>query len=349
MELKQFCTDHNIPMEELGPIGEVSDGFHTFDSLYHQRLILFAALVRAFPNRAWKSHKHSDGKPPFGGGWFIVGINTPEGQYTYHYEDKDWDLFQCPEVATAPEWDGHTDKDVTRLLSMFKPESGSQSDWAEREVALAIAAEKKMAEGTNDWAYGAGCYESALRARQSLALDNHTGYSIQITKGILNRLIDGKCLTPIEDTPDIWTDITEDFPEGTKSKHYQCKRMGSLFKEIAEDGTVTFSDSNRVYCTNLENPDVTFTNGLSRQLVDKVFPIQMPYFPASKKFKVVVDEFLVDPKNGDFDTVGYICILTLDGRKVELNRYFKEVDGKMVRIEKAEFDERKAKKVTKNG
>ena len=70
MELKQFCTDHNIPMEELGPIGEVSDGFHTFNSLYHQRLILFAALVRAFPNRAWKSRKHSDGKPPFGGGWF---------------------------------------------------------------------------------------------------------------------------------------------------------------------------------------------------------------------------------------------------------------------------------------
>ena len=29
MELKKFCTDHNIPVEELGPIGEVSDGFHT--------------------------------------------------------------------------------------------------------------------------------------------------------------------------------------------------------------------------------------------------------------------------------------------------------------------------------
>ena len=29
--------------------------------------------------------------------------------------------------------------------------------------------------------------------------------SIQITKSILNRLIDGKCLTPIEDDPDIWT------------------------------------------------------------------------------------------------------------------------------------------------
>ncbi len=237
MELKKFCADHNIPVEELGPIGEVSDGFHTFDSLYHQRLILFAALVSAFPNKAWKSHRHSDGEAPFGGGWFIVGIQTPEGQYTYHYEDKDWDIFQCPEVEKAPEWDGHTDKDVTRLLSLFKPEPGTQSDWAEREVALAIAAEKKMAEGTNDWAYGAACYGSALRAHQSLSRDGHSGYSIQITKGILNRLIDGKCLTPIEDTPDIWTDISESFSKDDKRKHYQCNRMSSLFKEVAEDGT----------------------------------------------------------------------------------------------------------------
>lgn len=347
MELKQFCKDNNIPLEKLGDIGEVSDGFHTFNSLYHQRLILFATLVGVFPGIAWKSHKHSDGEAPFGGGWFIVGINTPEGQYTYHYKDKDWDLFQCSEVETAPEWDGHTDKDVTRLLSILKPEKGTQSKWAEQEVALAIAAEKKIAEGTDDWAYGVACYESALRAHQSLSHDGHSGYSIMITKGILNRLIDGKCLTPIEDTPDIWSDISEVFSKGDKRKHYQCKRLSSLFKEVAEDGTVTLSDTNRVYCVNVEDPDATFTNSFATRLIDKIFPITMPYFPASKKFKVVQDDFLVDPKNGDCDTVGYICIMTPDGKKVELNRYFKEVDGKMVQIEKDEFDERKAKRVDK--
>ena len=42
-----------------------------------------------------------------------------------------------------------------------------------------------------------------------------------------------------------------------------------------------------------------------------------------------------------------IRFITPDGKKVELNRYFKEVDGQMVQIEKAEFDERKAKKVDK--
>ena len=64
MDLKQFCKDNNIPLEKLGDIGEVSDGFHTFNSLYDQRLILTAVLACAFPNRAWKSHKHSNGEAP---------------------------------------------------------------------------------------------------------------------------------------------------------------------------------------------------------------------------------------------------------------------------------------------
>lgn len=348
MELKQFCKENNIPLEKLGDIGEVSDGFHTFNSLYHQRLILFATLVNAFPHLAWKSHKHHDGEAPFGGGWFIVGISTPEGQYAYHYENKDWDIFHCQLVETAPEWDGHTDKDVERLLSLTTaPEKGTVTNWAAKEVELAIQSEKEATKGTDDWRYGAGCYESALRAFQYLARDNDDDISIQMTKSILNRLVDGRTLTPIEDTPDIWSDISEVFSKGEKSKQYQCKRMSSLFKKITEDGTVSFSDTNRVSCVNIENPDVSFINGFATRLIDSIFPIKMPYLPSRKKFKVVVDDFLVDPQNGDYDTIGYLHILTPDGKKVELNRYFKEVDGQMVQIEKAEFDERKANRVGK--
>lgn len=101
-----------------GGIGEMSDGYHTFNGLYYQRMILFAALVKAHKDRAWKSHRHEDGELCFGGGWFIVGIDTPEGSYTYHYEDKDWDRFDCQELTTAKHWDGHTEEDVTRLLSL---------------------------------------------------------------------------------------------------------------------------------------------------------------------------------------------------------------------------------------
>ena len=102
-------------------IGEFSDGFHTYNQLYHQRAILFASLVNLMPDKAWKSLKHEDGKYCFdsNGKWFIVGIETPEGQYTYHYETEDyWDIFKCQELECSKHWDGHTEKDVTRLLSL---------------------------------------------------------------------------------------------------------------------------------------------------------------------------------------------------------------------------------------
>ena len=100
-------------------IGEVSDGFHTFNGLYEQRMILFAALVKAYKDKAWKSYRHEDGEYCFGGGWFIVGIDTPEGSYTYHYENKYWDMFDCVDLPRAKHWDGHTEADAeTRLMSL---------------------------------------------------------------------------------------------------------------------------------------------------------------------------------------------------------------------------------------
>ena len=115
IDLKEMFTDFDLPIEN---IGEISDGYHTFNDLYHQRLVLFAALVNTFHELSWKTKRHNDGEECFGGGWFLVGINTPEGPYTYHYEMKDWDLFKCKEIDKGPKWDGHTDKDVTRLLSL---------------------------------------------------------------------------------------------------------------------------------------------------------------------------------------------------------------------------------------
>lgn len=101
-----------------GGIGEMSDGYHTFNGLYYQRKVLFASLVNAYKENAWKSYRHEDGELCFGGGWFIVGVETPKGNYTYHYENKDFDLFDCKELPVAPHWDGHTEGDVTRLLSL---------------------------------------------------------------------------------------------------------------------------------------------------------------------------------------------------------------------------------------
>ena len=118
-EEKQYLIEQANTVSE---IGEVSDGYHTFNSLYNQRLCLWAALVKAYKDKAWKTRCHHDGEPCFGGDWFLVGITTPAGDYTYHYELKDWNLFDCKVLDKAPEFDGHTDKDVTRVLTL-QPDS----------------------------------------------------------------------------------------------------------------------------------------------------------------------------------------------------------------------------------
>ena len=82
----------------------------------------------------------------------------------------------------------------------------NMSDWAKKEVELAkIIEAKDLKEGEFD--YGGACYDSALKAFNSLTEDGHSGMSIKIAKQILNRLIDGSPLTPIEDREDIWVII----------------------------------------------------------------------------------------------------------------------------------------------
>lgn len=232
-------------------------------------------------------------------------------------------------------------------MNLKKNRTDKFMDWAEREVALACAKEREMSKGKGEENDGIACYESALRAYRSLMRASKDQFYIFTIKGILNRLIDGKPLSPIEDTPDVWEDISQSCSHEDTHRHYQCKRMPALFKDVAPDGTITFSDVGRTYTVDIEKPDVAHKNSFSIRLIDKIFPITMPYFPTDKRFVVVRDTFLVDPKNGDYDTMAFLYLITPTGKKIELNRYFKEEDGKMVGIEKGEFDDRKAKRVDK--
>lgn len=125
-------------------IGELSDGYHTYDELYEFRKMYNAVLFNEWclnyynyikaenlgtnfgskPNPKYNVHKswrHNDGELCFGGGWFIVSAMLPTGLISNHYKAEDWDLFKVPEVEKAIyEYDGHTPQDtLTRLSNLI--------------------------------------------------------------------------------------------------------------------------------------------------------------------------------------------------------------------------------------
>ncbi len=214
----------------------------------------------------------------------------------------------------------------------------NMTEWAKNEIEIACKKERGN-KPTNEWDYGCACYESAYKAFLSLMDDEHSGFSIGVAKSILNRLIDGKPLSPIEDTPDIWGD--DAICEFDNCTTYQCKRMSSLFKDVYKDGTVKYHDVNRFYCLDRDNHNVCgWYNGFISRLLDTLFPIVMPYNPASKPWYVYCTEGLSDPKNGDFDTIGIWYILKPDGERVEINRFFKDGEDDWIEICQQEYDNR---------
>lgn len=144
-------------------IDDVSDGFHTFRQLYYQRMMLFAAIVKQNKDKAWKSLRHEDGELCFGGGWFIVGIDTPEGSYTYHYENNYFSLFDCEELERGKHWDGHTEKDVTRLLSLSPAQPEPLIDKEQRIFLAAMGREEKVCKQVDEECRDCrGAYEDSL-------------------------------------------------------------------------------------------------------------------------------------------------------------------------------------------
>ena len=115
--------------QEQEDMGEVSDGYHTFNELYYYRMLYNAAFFNLLP-KGWvhKSKRHHTGEECFGGGWFIVIANLPTGQISNHYELKDWDLFKVPEKEFADEWDGHTPKEAAERLKRYLQQEQPEVD-----------------------------------------------------------------------------------------------------------------------------------------------------------------------------------------------------------------------------
>lgn len=108
----------------------VSDGYHTMDELYEHRIALWINLCytyfclgkvagkKAKTMKVWRSQTHSDGTSILE--YFVLGIGTEKGeQITYHLSMDYWNECDFAEtLEKAPEFDGHTSKDVIERLKV---------------------------------------------------------------------------------------------------------------------------------------------------------------------------------------------------------------------------------------
>lgn len=101
----------------------ISDWHHTFGELYKHRIHLFIALCKTIKNwddvfNVIKARLHHDWE--WYKGWFIVQMETPEGQISYHFPDEYWDTCSFMETqVTANEFDWHTSDDVLERLLLI--------------------------------------------------------------------------------------------------------------------------------------------------------------------------------------------------------------------------------------
>ena len=142
---------------------------------------------------------------------------------------------------------------------------------------------------------------------------------------------------------------------------YGCACYASAlkaFESLCEDGSVTYDCNDHCYCIDINGPNNTYSLGLVRRIIHEMYPIKMPYMPG-KPIKVYCEDFLFDPKNGDFDTVGVLYALKEDNgepKRIEINRFFrgpfngeeesKEYPG-WVEIDNEEYETRRNNKCCK--
>ena len=139
--------------------GETSDGYHTFNELYHHRAVLFSVIVANYPDRAWKSKKHHDGT--MYNGMFIVGIDTPDGQATYHYDvDPYWDMFECRVLDNSPEWDGHTPAQAIERIGKLK--APTVGGWTSVKDRLPEIGERVLVFGVGKYEHFVGSTMTAI-------------------------------------------------------------------------------------------------------------------------------------------------------------------------------------------
>ena len=204
----------------------------------------------------------------------------------------------------------------------------NMTEWAENEVKLACS-EKADDEVLDK--YAESCYQSALKAFKSLCEDSHSGMSIGFTLGILNRLVKGLPLSPIEGKDDEWEVI--DRRENYVA--YQNKRCSALFKKIKDgEPKYDFVDKTVVF---YNGESTGWHNGHASHLVNELHPTTLPFMPKENRYKVYCNTYAKSEEE-DNELREYTYLINPDGEREEINRYFLFTGNEIAELTKKEFD-----------
>lgn len=202
-------------------------------------------------------------------------------------------------------------------------------DWAVREVELTKKYDIKNMKNDEEIKdeqykkdilnYSHMVYDAALDVFKVICDQGHSGMSIRYLMGVLNRMVDEKPLSPIEDIPEVWDEMS--FAEDG-SKHYQCNRCSALFKGIYKDGTIKYSYNYSVITVDAVTGGV-YSTGLARSIYEEMNPITMPFMPKNGYNYIYAANFLFDKANGEFDTMAILNLEKANGEWIEINRFFR--------------------------
>lgn len=169
--------------------------------------------------------------------------------------------------------------------------------------------------------YVDACLDSALKAYKSLEEDGHSGMSFSITRGILENLMHGIPLTPIEDVPESWSSETSMNP-----KKLQCIRRSSLFKDINADGTVSYHDIDNDVLEEMKLCDGHIsclgsgrTTIILKHYCPEALEIKFPYMPPRHPWRVRISEEYDGPR--DLDVCYLAHIKKPNGEYVDINKF----------------------------
>lgn len=214
-------------------------------------------------------------------------------------------------------------------------------EWAEREIELK---EKSIPKEEINNAYK-NAFQAYCNTIEIFQKDPNYFY---LSIGILQELLFGECLTPIEDNDEDWIIVGGIDHDGLNLMEYQSTRRPSLKKYVDVNPFVNktlYIDDKRAICFDV-NTEASYTGGIGFEVLNEMLPITMPYEPYTNKIIIYTEDFkYYNDSNGDVDTFGVLYFKLPNGELKKVYRFFKNdpKTNNIIEIDKSEYFARKEK------